>query len=151
MSDQNAEAEPVRHAVLLATVRDIDSPPTYLASAIATAVSRTADRLCIVLCSPYFEDRSAIPRSPAEERLDFDVSKAVTISHTEQWDEVQRVLTYVYVQATKVAQDMDKVLMDIDVLLKGTSIPLLEEVFVDAELVYSGEIVHVCIDSSNTH
>lgn len=47
-----------------------------------------------------------------------------SLSHTAQWDDVQSLLTFVYVQATKVAQDMGKVLMEVDVLLLG----LVEEV-----------------------
>lgn len=139
MSDQDIHTNRVSHAVLLTAIPDILSPPTYLVSAITTAVKSTAHRLCIVLVSPYFEDPSSVPSSLAEEQVTHFRSHPPPISHTERWDSIQRLLTYVYVEATKIAQDMNKVLMDIDVLLKGTAADLPEEAFVDAEVVYTGE------------
>ena len=58
------------------------------------------------------------------------------LSRAGMWDDVQRLLTYVYVQATKVAQDMDKVLLDVDVLLKGFDEDLSSEVAMGMEVVF---------------
>ena len=85
-------------SLLLATVDDDLSTPYFLSPAISTA-ALTRDRLLIILFSRSFN-------SPE-------------ISHTAQWNEVQRLLTFVYVQATKVAQANGNILMDVDVLLKG--------------------------------
>lgn len=54
-------------------------------------------------------------------------------------------MTYVYVQATKVAQDLDKVLLDVDILLKGLDEDLGEEVGQGMDVVYrvSGGTSHL--------
>ncbi|KAI6022730.1 hypothetical protein EDC04DRAFT_2869680 [Pisolithus marmoratus] len=70
----------------------------------------SSEALVIVLLSPLFE-------SPGK-------SLVAPISRTERWDDVQRLLTYVYVQATKVAQDNGRILMDVSVLLRGGERPL---------------------------
>ena len=57
-------------------------------------------------------------------------------SRAGSWDEVQRLLTYVYVQATKVAQDLDRVLMEVDVLLKGFDEDLPEELGTGMEVAF---------------
>ena len=138
MAHQEPESRPAGHAVLLAAIPDIFTPPTYLASSIAHAVKNTAHRLCIVLTSPYFHDPSS---SLPEDQSPGSSLSPPPISHIDYWDEIQRLLTYVYVDATKIAQDMNKVLMDIDVLLKSDLEDLPEEVFVDAELVYTGKVL----------
>ncbi|KAJ7582945.1 hypothetical protein C8J56DRAFT_1167953 [Mycena floridula] len=53
-----------------------------------------------------------------------------------QWNDVQRLLTFVYVQATKIAHENDKVLMEIDVLLRGTGEALPEEIGQGIDMVY---------------
>ena len=75
------------------------SAPHFLAPVISAAAHVTQNRLLIILYSPLFNSGGT--------------------SHTGAWDSVQRLLTFVYVQATKVAQEMGKVLMEVDVLLKG--------------------------------
>ena len=82
--------------LVLATLSNLD--PHFLEPVVSFAAASTRRRLTIVLFSRLF---------------------GASLSHTEQWDDVQRLLTVVYVQATKIAQDMDKVLMEVDVLLKG--------------------------------
>jgi hypothetical protein len=57
------------------------------------------------------------------------------VSHTECWDDIQRVLTYVYVQATAVAQELDKVLLQVDVMLRGFDEDLCEDFGKDFEVV----------------
>ncbi|KAF7338180.1 CTP-transf-like domain-containing protein [Mycena venus] len=76
------------------------SVPHFLAAAIVRAAQRTRTHLLIVLLADLFD-----PAHP--------------LSHTAAWNDVQQLLTFVYVQATKVAQDMNRILMNIDVLLLG--------------------------------
>ncbi|KAJ7109520.1 hypothetical protein C8R44DRAFT_884547 [Mycena epipterygia] len=89
----------VESAVVYATLDDLGDAQ-LLAPAIAHAAQRTRERLLIVLLSEHFDGSHPI-------------------SHTASWNSVQQLLTFVYVQATKVAQDMDRLLMQIDVLLQG--------------------------------
>ncbi|KAL0946724.1 hypothetical protein HGRIS_012906 [Hohenbuehelia grisea] len=103
-------------AIVLATLPDLTTPH-YLGRIISTAAQATRHRLLIILVSPLFDPNA--------------------ISHTDNWDSVQRILTYIYVQATKVAQDMDKVLMEVDVLLKGPSESLPDNITDGVEVVYS--------------
>ncbi|KAJ7685335.1 hypothetical protein DFH06DRAFT_1158161 [Mycena polygramma] len=91
-------------AVLYASVPEL-SVPHFLASAIVQAVQRTRTHLLIVLLADVFAPGHAI-------------------SHTGCWNDVQQLLTFVYVQATKIAQDAGRLLMDIDVLLLGPNEPL---------------------------
>lgn len=119
------DIEEARKAVLLARVENIDQPPHTLSSPIAIAASKTTQQLRIVLISPSFDKENA--ESP---------SAAVG---TKRWDAVQRTLTYVYVQAMKVAQEMDRILMDVDVLLKGERETISEQVTADAEVIYRSE------------
>ncbi|KAF6763827.1 hypothetical protein DFP72DRAFT_873522 [Ephemerocybe angulata] len=95
----------VSTSLLLATVPSVQTPH-FLSAVIQTATSLTKDKLVIVLFSRCFNlvrDGSTYPESLA-------------ISHTatSSWKDVQRLLTFVYVQATKIAQEKGRVLMDID-------------------------------------
>ncbi|KZT09636.1 Nucleotidylyl transferase [Laetiporus sulphureus 93-53] len=133
MSDQ-PNLEPVRRAALLATLHDLSQPPAFLAGAISTAARQTTANLRIILFSPSFNEAtptSDAPRGGIDLRSDRN-----EYSHAGHWHEVQRLLTFVYVQATKVAQDMGKVLMDIDVLLRGTEEQFPEELIRDVERTY---------------
>lgn len=70
------------------------------ADAIKLATEQTSERLLIILfCDVINEDRH--------------------LNHSASWDEVQGLLTFVYVEATRVAQDADRILMDVSVLLRG--------------------------------
>ena len=122
-------AEHVDRALLLATLRNVDSAPHFLAGPIATAAAQAAQGLRIVLVSPLFDASSA----------DYQSHRPTALG-TRHFDRVQSVLTYVYVQVTKVAQEMGKILMDVDVLLKGEDEPLPESVTTNAQLTYRGEI-----------
>lgn len=104
-------------AILLATIQNL-STPLFLAPVVHTAATLTKHKLIIVLFSRFF--------NVEHEGLTF--SETLAISHTARssWNEVQKLLTYVYVQATKTAQEMGKVLMDIDILLKGLNDDHLE-------------------------
>ncbi|KAG7451410.1 Nucleotidylyl transferase [Guyanagaster necrorhizus] len=94
----------VPNALLLASLPDL-STPHFLSPVIITAATSAQKRLVIVLYSPLFTS----PNGEVRESV---------ISHTERWDDVQRLLTFTYVQATKAAQELDKVLLEVDVLLK---------------------------------
>ncbi|KAI0054014.1 Nucleotidylyl transferase [Auriscalpium vulgare] len=108
-------------AILLATIDSLDSPH-FLAPIIAGAARSTRDRLIVVLFSRLFNVGHS-PRSPVTAARRDSVasvqSDAPALSRTESWDAVQSLLTYVYVQATSVAQNMDKILLNVDVLLRG--------------------------------
>jgi hypothetical protein len=131
------------HALLLATVNDL-STPCFLAPAIAGATRCVRDRLVIILFSRLF-NTGRRPRSPLTGRPEKTRRRDSTgsarsdgsagVSHTECWDDIQRLLTYVYVQATAVAQELDKVLLQVDVLLRGFDEDLSEDFGKDFEVV----------------
>ncbi|KAM6500267.1 Nucleotidylyl transferase [Amanita muscaria] len=133
--------ETVDNALLLASLSSLGTPQ-FLGPAITSAATSTRSKLVIVLFSRLFN------RAPGEaddnhSRLDFPSSRG--ISHTEQWDDVQRLLTFVYVQAFKTAQQKDKVLMDIDVLLRGLDENVPEELGRNTDIVFrvSGDSIAV--------
>ncbi|OBZ69225.1 Phosphopantetheine adenylyltransferase [Grifola frondosa] len=110
--------EPVRRSVLLATIHELHETPNFLASAVSAAARNSTESVRIVIVSPFFDPAGGI-------------------SHTALWDEVQRLLTFVYVQATKVAQDVGNPLLDIDVLLKGSAEHFPEELTQAADRIFS--------------
>lgn len=133
------------HALLLATVNDL-STPCFLAPAIAGAARCVRERLVIVLFSRLF-NTGRRPRSPLVGRPEKESQSrrnsvgsahsdsSAGVSHTECWDDIQRLLTYVYVQTTAVAQELDKVLLQVDVLLRGFDEDLSEDFGKDFEVV----------------
>ncbi len=114
-------ASTVPNALLLASLSDL-STPHFLSPVIITAATSAQKRLVIALYSPLFTSPSGDVTDPP-------------ISHTERWDDVQRLLTFVYVQATKAAQEVDKVLLEVDVLLKGVNEGIPEFV-VETDVVF---------------
>jgi len=68
----------------------------FLASIIQRATRCTRDRLVILLSSPHFNEHK-------------------------KWHDVQKFLTWVYVQSTATAQETRNVLLDVDVLLRGSN------------------------------
>jgi hypothetical protein len=133
------------HALLLATVNDL-STPCFLAPAIAGAARCVRESLVIVLFSRLF-NTGRRPRSPLTGRPEKECQSrrnsfgsirsdsSAGVSHTECWDDVQRLLTYVYVQTTAVAQELDKILLQVDVLLRGFDEDLSEDFGKDFEVV----------------
>ncbi|KAJ3993588.1 hypothetical protein F5050DRAFT_1714370 [Lentinula boryana] len=120
--------------LLLASLPSL-STPHFLAPVIVSAANAASGRLCVVLFSRLFDPDA--------------------ISHTRNWDNVQRLLTYIYVQATKTAQDMDNPLLQVDVLLKGMSMQetLPEDIGEGCEVVYrvsGGIAIVVSVFSSLT-
>src|SRR5258708_2425444 len=127
-------------ALILATLNDL-STPRFLAPAVAGAARCVRDRLVVILFSRLFNTGHR-PHSPLHEnarrRPSVDSSgsnSSAGVSHTGCWDDVQRLLTYVYVQATAVAQELDKVLLQVDVLLRGFDEDLYEDFGKDFEVV----------------
>ncbi|KAG6851003.1 hypothetical protein H0H93_004490 [Arthromyces matolae] len=120
-------------AILLATVSSLD-PPHFLAPVISAAASSTSAHLIIVLFSRHFNDPR--PKSAVAFR---------GVSRVERFDDVCRLLTYVYVQATSVAQSLGKVLMDIDVLLLGLDADVPTSLGKDVDVVFrvSGDSIPV--------
>ncbi|KAI9509334.1 Nucleotidylyl transferase [Russula earlei] len=151
----------VSHILLLATINDL-STPCFLAPAIASAARCTRDRLVIVLFSRLFNTgrRSRSPLSGRHEEKgrrrqsveSSHSSSSAGVSHTERWDDVQRLLTYVYVQATAVAQVLDRVLLQVDVLLRGFDQDLGEDFGKDFEVVIriEGDCIPVPLPESIT-
>lgn len=139
----------VRHTVLLTTIHNVHDTPNFLASSVSTAARKTTEVLQIVILSPFFNPpASSSPGARPDidgftgtsaRSEDLPDLQAPGISRTAHWDDVQRLLTFVYVQATKVAQDMGKILLDVNVLLKGTADAFPVQVFQDADRVFSGE------------
>lgn len=129
LQDFPTSPELVDRALLLATIPNL-STPQFLAPAIIHAASTTRKRLVIVLFSRFFNKEA--PYS----HLDQGYLASQAVSHTETWKLVQEILSYVYVQSTRVAQDLGKVLMDIDVLLKGTNEDVDESIGTGVDIVF---------------
>lgn len=124
-----AITESVDNVLLLATLHRL-STPQFLAPVIIHAAATARRRLVIVLFSRFFN--KGTPHS----HLDQGYLASQAISHTGKWRAVQEILTYVYVQATKVAQNMRKVLMDVDVLLKGMNEDIDESLGAGMEILF---------------
>jgi pantetheine-phosphate adenylyltransferase len=92
-------SSPVNRALLIATTNDL-STPHPISSVVSAAATSARDHLIVILFSPLFNHGGGI-------------------SHSERWDDVQKLLSFLYVHATVVAQDMGKVRMQVDLLLRG--------------------------------
>ncbi len=147
--------EDVKRTVVLTTVQNLHDSPHFLATAVATAASTTTETLQVIVLSPLFNPPSDAAATPTPAQSDaasetgaekrpaaHDEWDAPGVSRTGYFEDVQRLLTFVYVQATKVAQDLDRVLLDVDVLLKGTSTAadaFPDDIVRDAGRIFSGE------------
>ncbi|KAF5358168.1 hypothetical protein D9756_001334 [Leucocoprinus leucothites] len=138
IQDFPTSSESVDRALLLATLPRL-STPHFLVPAIVHAAATTRKRLVIVLFSRFFN--KGTPHS----NLDQGYLASQAASHTGRWKAVQEILTYVYVQATKVAQNMGKVLMEVDVLLKGMNEDVDESLGIGMEILFrvSGDSIPV--------
>lgn len=105
-------------------IANLPSPANYhgLESAIRNATRSTNDRLVIILYSPGFASQ--------------EDSRA-------NWFEVQKILTWTYVESTAMAQEMDKVLLDTDVLLRTQYKLAAEGSTEDEELVKRVDALYV--------
>ncbi|KAF8969624.1 hypothetical protein BDZ97DRAFT_1902409 [Flammula alnicola] len=118
--------EIVDNALLLATLPSL-TVPHFLTPVISYATTHTRKRLIIILFSRHFNVHYK-KGTGKKTQLTLTFPEIQALPHTKMWDAVQRILTFTYVQATKIAQEMNKVLMDIDVLLKGMNEDLEEEI-----------------------
>ncbi|EJF66098.1 Nucleotidylyl transferase [Dichomitus squalens LYAD-421 SS1] len=146
--------EEVKRTVVLTTVHDLHESPHFLATAVVTAATTTTEALQVIVLSPLFNPPPDAPpattesdSAPAPARLEaHDDWHAPGISRTAHFEDVQRLLTFVYVQATKIAQDLDRVLLDVDVYLKGPADAFPDEAVRSAERIFSG----VCLSFQRT-
>lgn len=99
MSSSTNTPQPSRHSVVLATLSD-NSITKQLVDYVNAAARETVDRVTIVILSERF-------------------ARSESASHKPSWSEVQDLLTSLYILASKEAQALDKVLLDIEVLLKA--------------------------------
>jgi len=108
-------------------IANLQSPSDYhvLESAIRNATRSTRDRLVVILHSPTFTNQ--------------EESRA-------NWFELQRLLTWTYVESTAVAQAMDKVLLDTDILLRPPPISAAEGSTEDQELAKKADALYVFED-----
>jgi len=111
-------------------IANLPSPSDYhvLESAIRNATRSTKDRLVIILHSSAFTNQE-VPRAG--------------------WFEVQRLLTWTYVESTAVAQDMDKVLLDTDVLLRPPHTRAAEGTAEDGDLAKKADALYVFKDGGS--
>jgi len=113
----------------LILIANLSSPSDYhvLESAIRNATRSTKDQLTVILHSPTFANKED-PQA--------------------NWFEFQRLLTWMYVESTAVAQDMDKVLLNTDVLLRPPHVPAAAGTKEDEELVKRADAVYVFEDGA---
>ena len=116
----------VNNALLLATLPNL-CVPRFLTQVIASATTQTRNRLVIVFFSRHFNTRSGDS---------FTCPDIQGLSHTRSWDPVQRLLTFTYVQATRVAWEANKIQMQVDVLLKGLNEDLDQDLSKDMDIVF---------------
>ncbi|TDL27410.1 Nucleotidylyl transferase [Rickenella mellea] len=75
--------------------------PYELIPVIKVSLLHTTERiLVLVFCKIFNDDQN--------------------VSHTGSWDDIQRLLTFIHVEATRIAQENDRILLQVDVLLRGT-------------------------------
>lgn len=113
MSSSASPPQPPCRSVVVATLDD-NLIPNRLAESITKAARETIDQVTIVILSERF---------------------APTASQKPSWGEVQDILTSLYILASKEAQSLDKVLLNIDVLLKGPKDPLPSDL-ADGDALY---------------
>jgi hypothetical protein len=111
-------------------IANLQSPADYhfLESAIRNATRSTKDRLVIILHSPAFANQEGTRAN---------------------WSEIQKLLTWTYVESTVVAQDMDKVLLDTDVLLRPQYKPAADGSTEDEQLVKGADSLYVFEDGAS--
>ena len=111
-------------------IANLSSPSDYhvLESAIRNATRGAKDRFIVILHSPSFANQE-VPRA--------------------NWFEIQRLLTWTYVERTAVAQDMDKVLLNTDILLRPPYTPAAEETTKDGDLVRKADVLYVFEDGGS--
>ncbi|KAH6918273.1 hypothetical protein BKA70DRAFT_1246737 [Coprinopsis sp. MPI-PUGE-AT-0042] len=132
-----------KRSLLLATLPSLGAPH-FLTPVIHTATTLTSEQIVIVLFSRFFNSG---PKPKAHgRRPSFPETQALSHADAGNFSTVQRLLTFVYVQATKVAQEQGKILMDVTVLLKGFNDSLyLGSVMPDLVFRVSGDTIPTLI------
>ena len=110
-------------AILILNIHGVDDL-SIISAPIAAAATRTRTRLLIIIYCTFFDDAAG----------------------SDSWDVVQKLLTHAYVQATAVSQKYNKILMCVDVLLRGFSSSATDEPIIDDWNVvfYSGTFLSFC-------
>ncbi|KAF8510995.1 hypothetical protein BU17DRAFT_54918 [Hysterangium stoloniferum] len=105
-------------ALLVLNIHDIEQLDV-ISAPITTAAKRTRSRLLIAVFHPSFDEPSG----------------------TRSWAPVQKLLTHAYVQATGIAQQLDKILMKVDIILLGVRTAATDPPVDDWEMVfYTGDV-----------
>ena len=99
----------VDKAILFLNIPNIEDL-SVISSPITVAATRTRTRLLITIFCTFFD---------------------VAASGSNSWYAVQKLLTHAYVHATTVSQKRNKMLMNVDVLLRGVQSPAREENIID--------------------
>lgn len=91
----------VDSTLLIVFVKNLGSllNPSYLHEAVVTAADATRTHLRIVVLSPLFNPQTGLKPS-------------------HYWKEIQTFLTFLYAEATRVAQASDNVLLNVEVVLR---------------------------------
>lgn len=95
LDDHELTVSMPRTILVITSIPDFRSP-SFLSPVIVKAATEAQTRLIILLISAAFEDYDA------------------------GWEDVQALLTFVYLQATEAAHNMDNILLDVNVLLRGS-------------------------------
>lgn len=106
----------ISHSVLLVSVPTLAQlqSPEYLQDGIRAAVAQTRKSLLVIVFSPLFSTslNRQLLLGPVRESLKKNTAK--------QWKEVQKLLTFIYVQSAKRAQELDNILLSVDVVLRDS-------------------------------
>lgn len=87
-------------SVLALKIKDLRFPK-HFCSVVEDVVRRTSERVIVLVFCELFNDNA-------------------TISHTAYWHEIQTLLTVIYTEAARIAQEQEKVLLQVDILFRGT-------------------------------
>jgi pantetheine-phosphate adenylyltransferase len=105
-------AKQVQNVLFIASLPDL-RVPVHLGPAIAESTQLAHQQIAIVLVSPWFNGSQPLSR-----RKPGAVPSG--LSHAGNWEIVQKILTFAYVQATAAAHAEGHILLDVDVVLQGT-------------------------------
>jgi hypothetical protein len=115
----------VNNALLLATLPDL-SVPHFLTQVIAGATTHPQSLSHRPLLPSLQHSLGPLARLPSDTRsLPYEI-----------WDSVHRILTFAYVQATKLAWEANKIQMQVDVLLKGLHEDLNQDLGKGIDIVF---------------
>lgn len=102
--------------------------PVHLGPAIAESTQLAHRHIAIVLVSHWFNGSQPLSR-----RKPGAVPSG--LSHAGNWETVQKILTFAYVQATAAAHAEGHILLDVDVILQGTDMAIDSTLLSNAEVL----------------